>query len=107
MKCHVKFIAVTKIRPQISWPLICLRQKHSSREMFIELPPQLLQDRMSLREILAISTFAFHQVWNGVEPERVHAHFEPVLHYIPHLFPNRRIVVVEIGLVAKKTMPIK
>ena len=107
MKRHVEFIAVAEIWAKIGGPLIGLGQQHPARELFIEFFSQVLQNFVGLGQILTIRTFAFDEVWNRVQAEGVNAHFQPELHHIPHLFPNRVVVVVEIGLVTEEAVPIE
>src|SRR5258706_6690868 len=102
----MEFIFVAEIWAKISRPLISLCQKHSPRELPIDFSPQLLQDVVGLRQVLTICALPFHQVRNRVEPEGIHTHLQPKPHHIPHLLPNGRIVVVQIGLMTKEAMPI-
>src|ERR1039458_7766436 len=107
MKRHMEFISVAEIGAKVHGPLIGLRQKHAAGKVFIEFSPQLLQDIVSLWQVLTISALPFHQVRHRVEPEGVNPQFKPELHHLPHLFPNRGIVVVEIGLVTEEAMPLE
>ena len=102
----MKFISVPEIRAKIRRPLIGFRQQHSAGKVFIQFLPQFFQNLVGLRQVLAICAFSFHEVWHRVETEGIHTHLQPELHDIPHLFPNRRIVIVQIGLMIKKAMPI-
>src|SRR5947209_19301497 len=61
---------------------------------------------MCFRQVLAICALALYQIWDGVEPECVHAHVEPELHHIPYLFADGWIVPVQIRLMAEKSMPV-
>src|SRR5206468_7065912 len=38
--------------------------------------------------------------------ESIHAHFQPELHHVPHLFANLWIVIVQVRLVAEKPVPV-
>ena len=61
---------------------------------------------MGFRQVLAGRAFAFDQVGHGVQPEAIDPYLQPELHDIPHLLPNGRIVVVQIGLMAEEAMPV-
>ena len=61
---------------------------------------------MGLGEVFAIGSFALDQVWNCVQPESIHSHLQPKPHHIPHLFPHARVVVIQVGLVTEKTVPV-
>ena len=106
MERHVKFVALAEIGAEVGGPLVGFGQQHFAGIIFVELSAQFLEDGVGFGQIFAGCAFAFDQVRNRVQAEAVHAQFQPELHHLPHLFADGGIVVVEIGLVAEKAMPV-
>src|SRR5260370_35899656 len=107
MKSHMEFISGPEIWAKVRRPVMCLCQKHPVGELLIDFSPQLLQNIVGLWQVLTICSLPFHQIWHRIESEAIHTQLQPELHHIPHLLPNGRIVIVEIGLVTKEAMPIE
>ncbi len=103
---HVAFVAVAEIRADVLRPLIGLGEKELAGCIRIERGPHLLDDRVGLREILVVGSFALAQIWNGVQAEPVDAEIEPAPHDGDHGQEHPRIVVVEIRLVRKEAVPV-
>ena len=66
----------------------------------------LLQDVVRLRQVFAVRALALDQVRHGIEPQAIDAHVEPELHDLEHRVHDRRVVVVQIGLVREEAMPV-
>jgi hypothetical protein len=62
--------------------------------------------RVRFRQVLVIRAFAHAQIRHRVEPQRVDAEIEPELHDVDHGIDDGGVVVVEIGLVRKKPVPV-
>src|SRR5580704_12289361 len=106
MKSHVKFVAIGEIRSKIRRPLIGLGEQHSAGELFVESLSKILKNGVSLRQILTIRSFPLRKIGNRVQPEAIDSRFQPELHYAPHFFSNRWVVVVEVRLVTEKAVPV-
>src|ERR1700750_2284234 len=61
---------------------------------------------MSFGQVLAVGAVALKKIGHGVEPEAVNTHFTPMIHYAENFFLYQRIVIIQIGLVREKTMPV-
>ena len=75
--------------------------KCSSRRRRRNLRTSCVSGRFSQRGALALD-----EVGHGVHAEAVHAHLEPELHDVPDLLAHRRVVVVEVRLVAEEAVPV-
>ena len=60
---------------------------------------------MSLGQIFAVRSVALNQIGNSVQSESIDTHAQPEAHDVLHRFDHIRIVEVEVGLMAKETMP--
>ena len=65
-----------------------------------------LEEGVGLGEVLAVGPLALEEVGHGVAAEPVHAHAQPEAHDVEHLFLDRGVVVVEVGLVAEEAVPV-
>src|SRR6266496_1958003 len=61
---------------------------------------------MRFRKIFAVGALPLQQVRHRIQPKTIDSHFQPEFHDAPHLVAHLRIVIIQIGLVAKKTMPV-
>src|SRR5689334_15919616 len=61
---------------------------------------------MGLGQVLAIGAFTFVQIRYGIQPETIYSHIAPEIDKVEHFLLYQRIVVIEIGLVMKKAMPV-
>ena len=61
---------------------------------------------MGFREIFAICIFTFKQVWYSIKAKTIYAHRAPIIYYFENFLLYRRIVVVQIGLVIEKPVPV-
>ena len=73
----------------------------------VELAPDALEHRVRFGQVLVVRAFALAQVRHGVEPQRIDAEVEPELHHVDHRVDDRRVVVVQIGLVREEAVPVR
>ena len=102
---HVALVAGAEILLHVLRPLVGLGEQHATLGGPVEGGADAPDDRVRLREVLAVRSFALDQVRNGVEPESVHAEIEPEPHRPEHRREHARIVEVEIRLVRIEPMP--
>ena len=107
MECHMAFIALTEILRRFLRPKIRLGEEHPVRIARIDRRPDLLDDGVGLTEIFATRAFPLDEIGNGIEPQTIDAHVEPVSHDVEDGFKNAGIVEVQIGLMRIEAMPIK
>ena len=87
-------------------PLVRLGEQHPVLVRGVELAPHPLQHGVRLRQVLVVRALAHAQVRHRVEPQRVDAEVEPELHHVDHRVDDRRVVVIEIGLVREEAVPV-
>src|SRR5208282_1899814 len=61
---------------------------------------------MCLGQIFTRSPLALHEIGNCVKSETIYAQIQPEFHYFPQRLKNRRIVEIQIGLMAEKSVPV-
>src|ERR1700676_2928325 len=61
---------------------------------------------MRLGQIFARCPLALHEIGNRVKSETIHTQIEPELHYFPQRLKNGRVVEIQIGLMAEKSVPV-
>ncbi len=103
---HVALVAVAEICADVFRPLIGFGEEQFAGHVGIERGPDLLDDRVGLREILVVGPFALAQIWNGVQTEAIHAQIDPAAHDLNHGRKHARIVVIEIRLMRKEAVPV-
>ena len=103
---HVELVAVPEIGTHVLRPLVGFGEQRLPREVLVEALAEESEHIVRLRQVLAGRPFPLDQVRHAIHPEPVHTHVQPELHHVPHLFTHRRVVVVEIRLVAEETMPV-
>src|SRR5579864_1698546 len=81
MKRHMELVSGPEVWSKIGGPLVGLGQQHSAAELFVEFSTQRFQNFVCLRQVLAICALTFHQVRHRIEPEGIHSHVQPELHY--------------------------
>ena len=74
MECHVKLIAATEIRTEVSRPLIGLGQKHLAGKFFIKPGAKIFKNGVGFGQVLAVRAFTLDQVGNRVQPEAIDTH---------------------------------
>ena len=67
---------------------------------------QLLQHGVRFRQVLARRALALDEVRDRVDAKPVDAEVQPELHHLPDFFANRRVVVVEVRLMAEEPVPV-
>ena len=103
---HVALVAVTEVGPHVGRPLVGLGQQHPVAVALVERGPQPLQHRVRLRQVLAVGAVPLDQVRHRVQPQPVDAQVQPEAHHPQDGAHHRRVVVVQIGLVAEEPMPV-
>ena len=61
---------------------------------------------MRPRQVLADRPLLLEEVRDGVEPEAVEAEVEPEAEHVQHRVLHRRVLVVQVGLVAEEAVPV-
>src|SRR5947209_1506310 len=74
--------------------------------MLVYVGPYLFQIFMGLGQILAVRTLFLKQVRYSIGPEAIYPHIEPVTQHLEHFAPYRRVLKIEVGLVAEETVPV-
>ena len=88
-------------------PLVGLGEHHPGAGVFpVDHGAQLGEECVGLGEVLGASPLAGEQVGHSIEAEAIHAQVEPEAHHVEHLSAHRRVVVVEVGLVAEEAVPV-
>ncbi len=77
-----------------------------TRVVFVHVCPDFLQEIVGLGQVFAIGTFALEEVGYRIEPEAVDARFAPVVQNLENFFLHQRAIVVEVGLVVEKAVPV-
>ncbi len=103
---HVAFVAVAEVRADVGRPLVRFREQHAVRVRGVELAPHPLQHVVRLRQVLVAGALAHAQVGDRVEPQRVDAAIEPEPQHVDHRLDDRRVVVIEIGLMREEAVPV-
>ena len=106
VKRHVELVAVAEVRADVLRPHVGFGQQHLAGEVRVEPGAQLLQHGVRLGQVLARRALALDEVGDRVHAKPVDAEIEPELHHLPDLFANRRVVVVEVGLMAEEPVPV-
>ena len=106
VKGHVELVAVPEVGADVPRPLVGLGQEDAAAVLGVQTGPEALQEDVSLREVLAARPLALEEVGDGVAPEPVEALVEPEAHGVQHGRLDRRVVVVQIRLVAEEPVPV-
>ena len=95
-----------KYGAHVGRPLVRLGEQHPVRVGGVERAAHPLQHGVGLGQVLVVGPLAHAQVRHGVEPQRVDAEVEPELHHVDHRFDDRRVVVIQVGLVREEAVPV-
>src|SRR6478672_12723734 len=106
MKRHVKLIPLSKIGTDIGRPLVGLREKDASLIRLIDPLSNFLQIGVSFGKVLADRAFPLKQIRDRVTAKSVETLIEPEGHDIHHGLLEHWVIVVQIRLVTKKSMPV-
>ncbi len=94
MECYMAQITFAKVCRGIFGPLVRLCQKHSVPVLTIYMSPQSLQERVRLRQILAVGALTHIEVRDSVQPKTVNTHLKPEVNDLEYGFLHIRIAVV-------------
>ena len=61
---------------------------------------------MRFRKVFTICAFSFKEVRNSVEAKSINTHVAPIVDDPEDLFLDEGVVIVQIGLVVKKAVPV-
>ena len=103
---HVAFVAVAKVACRVFGPHIGFGQKHPARIILVHVGAHFLEEGVRFGQVLAVGAVAFKQIGHGIHPETIHAHVHPVVENLENLFLHLRTVVVQVGLVVEKPVPV-
>jgi hypothetical protein len=79
--------------------LVGLGQQDAARILRVDHGPQVGDERVRPREVLAVGPFLLEEVGRRVEPEPVDAEIHPEPDDVEHLLPHPRVLEVEVRLV--------
>ncbi len=100
-------VVFAEIRQRIFGPLVGLGQQDLARAVaLLDGSAQGLDVFNRLWQILTGGSFALIQIRHSIQSKPINPHIQPEEHDLLHLGPHLRVVEVQIGLVAKETMPI-
>ena len=105
VEVHVALVAVTEVRRGVLGPLVRLGQQHAVVVVLVDVGPQLTQERVGLGQVLAVGALTLEQVRHRVQTHAVDAHVHPVVHDLVDRRDDRRVVVVQVGLVGVEAVP--
>ena len=103
---HVAFIAFAEVLAYILRPLVGLGQQHAVLVMGIDHCAHLLDHIMGLMQILVGGALANTKIGDGIQAQPVDSQIEPEAHDANHGIHYCRVVVVQIRLVRKETVPV-
>jgi hypothetical protein len=106
MERHVALVAIAEIRTDIRGPLIGLRQQHAPLIALVQLPPDRLEHVVRFGQVLVDRPFAFDQVGNGVQTQRIDAHIEPEAHRVDDRPEDLRILEIQVRLMREEPVPV-
>ena len=86
-------------------PLVRLGQHDPTRVLVVQHAADLAQERVRLRQVLAVRALGLEQVRHRVEPEAVDPEVEPEPADVEHRVDDPRVVEVQVGLVAEEPVP--
>ncbi len=100
MKRHLTFVAVrrSEIVDRVLRPLIRFSQKHPVAIALVNMLAELLEECMSLRQILTGRAVTFIKIRHRIEPEPVNTHIEPEVEHAQQRTMHTRIVEVQVRL---------
>ena len=102
----VALVALPEVGHRVLGPLVGLGEQHAAREAVVDVGPQLLEEVVGLREVLAVGPVPLEQVGHGVEAHPVDAHLEPLVDGAQHRRADLGVVEVEVGLVGEEAVPV-
>ena len=105
-KRHLAFVAVAEIGDGILGPLIGLGQKHAVGKALVDVLAQRFEELVRFGQVFAIRALSLEQIGNGVQPHAVDPHAEPEIDERQNGLPHGGIVVIQVGLVRIKPMPV-
>jgi len=107
VEIHVHFIAIAKVLDHILWPLVCLRKEHRAGSISIHESTQALEESMRFGQVFAIGALTLEKIGGCIHTNTIHALIDPELNHAQHFTLHLRVIVVQIGLMREKTVPIK
>ena len=106
VKRHVTFVALAEIHADVRRPLVRFCQQHPVLERDVELAAHPLQDVVGFGQVFVVRAFPDAQIRHGIEPERIDAEVQPEFHHVDDRVDDRRVVVIQVGLMRKEPVPV-
>ncbi len=103
---HVALVAFAEIVADILGPLIGLGKKHAILVVLLDNGAHLPDHLVGLGQVFVGGPFTHTQVGDGIQPQTVDPHIEPETHDADYGLHHFRVIVVKVGLVGKKTVPV-
>ena len=85
--------------------LVGLGEQDAAGVLGVDHGPQLREERVRPRVVLAVVALLLEEVGHGVEPEAVDAHVHPEPDDVEHRLVDRGVLEVQVGLVAEEPVP--
>src|ERR671918_1687464 len=104
---HMELIPITEILDHILRPLIGFSKQQGVGITLFNKSSQCPKKIVRLRQVFAVSFFSLEKVRSGIYSKSIDAKLKPERNNVEHRLAYFRIVVVEIGLMTKKAMPVE
>src|SRR4026207_523719 len=103
---YVQLVAVAEVRADVGGPRVRLGEQGAALVLAVEGGPDLAEELVGLREILAVGALPLEEIGHRVAAKAVEALVEPEAHDIEQFAAHLGVVVVEIGLVVEEPVPV-
>ena len=106
VKGHVALVPVPEVCNHVLGPLVGLGQEHPVGIVRVDLRAHALQVLVRARQVLAVRPLLLVEVGHRVEAEAVEPDVEPEAQDLDHRVLHRRVLVVQVRLVAEEAVPV-
>ena len=103
---HVTLVRGAEIGACILRPLVGLGQEHPVREALVDVTPELLEERVGFREVLAARSLSLVEIGHGIQAEPVYTELEPEVDDPQHGASHLGMIVVEVRLMRVEAVPV-
>ena len=97
---------VAEVLHHVGRPLVRLGQQHPARVLVVDHLAALLEERVRLRQVLAVAALGLEQVRHRVQPEPVDAEVQPEPQHLDHGFLDPGVLEVQVRLVREEPVPV-
>ena len=106
VEAHVALVTLSEVGHGILGPLVRFGEQHPILVVRVHVGAQLAQERVRLRQVLAIGAVALVQVRDGIEPQPVDAKVQPEVERLRDLGADPGVVEVQVGLMVVEAVPV-